>query len=81
VGYDYRGGFTHRDRGALLAKRALERHRHDYRLGEGQSDQRRIVSGHFLQLSGHRNEDWYSLWLVTVVRLVGRQPQVLEESA
>ncbi|RMV79555.1 Type IV secretion protein Rh [Pseudomonas caricapapayae] len=79
--YDYPGGFTQRDRGAHLAKRALERHRHDYQLGEGQSDQPRIVSGHFLQLSGHPNEDWNALWLVTEVLHEGRQPQVLEESA
>ncbi|MCF5825309.1 type VI secretion system tip protein TssI/VgrG [Pseudomonas syringae] len=79
--YDYPGGFTHRDRGAHLAKRALERRRHDYRLGEGQSDQPLLVSGHFLQLSEHPNQGWNDLWLLTEVRHEGRQPQVLEESA
>ncbi|OUM08730.1 type IV secretion protein Rhs [Pseudomonas syringae] len=79
--YDYPGGFTHRDRGEHLAKRALERHRHDYRQGEGQSDQPRLASGHFLQLSEHPNQSWNELWLLTDVRHKGRQPQVLEESA
>ncbi|UFI45724.1 type VI secretion system Vgr family protein [Pseudomonas savastanoi] len=79
--YDYPGGFTHRDQGLQRANRALERHRHDYRLGEGQSDQPRLVSGHFLPLDGHPNEDWNDRWLLTEVRHEGRQPQVLEESA
>ncbi|EGH25143.1 Rhs element Vgr protein, partial [Pseudomonas amygdali pv. mori str. 301020] len=55
--------------------------RHDYRLGEGQSDQPRLVSGHFLPLDGHPNEDWNDLWLLTEVRHEGHQPQVFEESA
>ncbi|KPY09455.1 Type IV secretion protein Rh [Pseudomonas coronafaciens pv. oryzae] len=79
--YDYPGGFTHRDRGSHLATRALERHRHDYRLGDGQSDQPLLVSGHFLQLSEHPNEDWNDLWLLNEVRHEGRQLQALEESA
>ncbi|AHG40723.1 type IV secretion protein Rhs [Pseudomonas syringae CC1557] len=79
--YDYPSGFSHRDRGAHLAIRALERHRHDYRLGEGHSNQPRLVSGHFLQLSEHPNQDWNDLWLLTEVRHEGRQPQVLEESS
>ncbi|WP_268810785.1 contractile injection system protein, VgrG/Pvc8 family, partial [Pseudomonas amygdali] len=79
--YDYPGGFTHRDQGLQRANRALERHRHDYRLGEGQSDQPRLVSGHFLPLDGHPNKEWNALWLLTEVRHEGRQPQVLEESA
>ncbi|KWT02129.1 MULTISPECIES: type VI secretion system Vgr family protein [Pseudomonas syringae group] len=78
--YDYPGRFTHRDRGTHLAQRALERHRHDYLLGEGHSNQPRLVSGHFLTLSEHPNDDWNELWLLTEVRHEGRQPQVLEES-
>ncbi|SHM99804.1 type VI secretion system secreted protein VgrG [Pseudomonas asturiensis] len=79
--YDYPGLFSHRDRGAHLASRALERHRHDYRLAEGQSDQPRLLSGHFLPLSEHPNGAWNVLWLLTDVRHEGRQPQVLEEAA
>lgn len=79
--YEYPCGFNHRDRGAHLANRALERHRRDYRLGEGQSDQSALVSGHFLPLREHPNEEWNDLWLLTEVRHEGRQPQGLEESA
>ncbi|GAB7532889.1 type VI secretion system tip protein TssI/VgrG [Pseudomonas sp. 3A(2025)] len=79
--YDYPGRFIHRDRGQVLAQRALERHRHDYRLAEGHSDQPRLVSGHFLPLTEHTRQDWNQLWLLTEVHHEGRQPQVLEESA
>ncbi|RMS09138.1 Type IV secretion protein Rh [Pseudomonas coronafaciens pv. coronafaciens] len=79
--YDYPAGFAHRDRGEQLARRALERHRHDYRQGEGQSDQPRLVSGHFVQLSEHPDQAWNDLWLLTDVRHEGSQPQVLEEHA
>ncbi|MCF5198996.1 type VI secretion system tip protein VgrG [Pseudomonas syringae] len=79
--YEYPGGFTHRGRGAHLASRTLERHRQDYRLGDGQSDQPTLVSGHFLPLREHPNEEWNDLWLLTEVRHEGRQPQGLEESA
>ncbi|GFM84641.1 type IV secretion protein Rhs [Pseudomonas cichorii] len=79
--YDYPGRFTNRERGNLLARRALERHRHDYRLAEGHSDQPRLVSGHFLELASHPQKSWNQLWLLTEVRHEGRQPQVLEESA
>ena len=37
--YDYPGRFTERARGKHLSQRALERHRHDYELAEGESDQ------------------------------------------
>jgi type VI secretion system secreted protein VgrG len=46
--YDYPGRFIDRERGKHLAKRALERHRSDYQLAEGNSDQPLLVSGHFL---------------------------------
>jgi type VI secretion system secreted protein VgrG len=46
--YDYPGRFIDRERGKHLAKRALERHRSDYQLAEGKSDQPLLVSGHFL---------------------------------
>ncbi|MBX8477916.1 type VI secretion system tip protein VgrG, partial [Pseudomonas cichorii] len=79
--YDYPGRFTDRERGSLLTRRALERHRHDYRLAEGQSDQPALLSGHFLDLTGHPQTSWNQLWLLTEVRHEGRQPQVLEEAA
>jgi len=78
--YDYPGRFTERTRGKHLSQRALERHRHDYELAEGESDQPRLASGHFLPLSEHPRSDWNQLWLLTEVLHEAKQPQVLEES-
>lgn len=78
--YDYPGRFVDRDRGKHLANRALERHRTDYRLAEGNSDQPILVSGHFLALTDHANPTWNDLWLLTEIFHEGKQPQVLEES-
>jgi len=78
--YDYPGRFTERARGKHLSQRALERHRHDYELAEGESDQPRLASGHFLPLGEHPRNDWNQLWLLTEVLHEGKQPQVLEES-
>ncbi len=78
--YDYPGHFTERARGKHLSQRALERHRHDYELAEGESDQPRLASGHFLPLGEHPRTDWNQLWLLTEVLHEGKQPQVLEES-
>ncbi|AJO75961.1 MULTISPECIES: type VI secretion system tip protein TssI/VgrG [Pseudomonas] len=78
--YDYPGRFVDRERGKHLAKRALERHRSDYQLAEGKSDQPLLVSGHFLALTQHPKAKWNDLWLLTEVIHEGKQPQVLEES-
>ncbi|MHB0806727.1 type VI secretion system Vgr family protein [Stutzerimonas nitrititolerans] len=78
--YDYPGRFTDRGRGKHLAQRALERHRHDFQLAEGESDQPTLCSGHFLELVEHPRSDWNQLWLLTEIRHQGKQPQVLEES-
>ncbi|QTF56830.1 type VI secretion system tip protein VgrG [Stutzerimonas frequens] len=78
--YDYPGRFTERTRGKHLSQRALERHRHDYELAEGESDQPQLASGHFLPLTEHPRSDWNQLWLLTEVLHEGKQPQVLEES-
>ena len=78
--YDYPGRFTERARGKHLSQRALERHRHDYELAEGESDQPQLASGHFLSLTEHPRSDWNQLWLLTEVLHEGKQPQVLEES-
>ena len=78
--YDYPGRFVDRERGKHLSRRALERHRHDFELAEGESDQSLLVSGHFLPLSDHPRGDWNQLWLLTEVFHEGKQPQVLEES-
>jgi type VI secretion system secreted protein VgrG len=78
--YDYPGRFVHRERGKHLAKRALERHRSDFQLVEGKSDQPLLVSGHFLALTQHPKAKWNDLWLLTEIVHEGKQPQVLEES-
>ncbi|MGB4074349.1 type VI secretion system tip protein TssI/VgrG [Pseudomonas sp.] len=78
--YDYPGSFVERERGKHLAKRNLERHRSDYELASGESDQPLLVSGHFLSLSEHPRDDWNQLWLLTEISHEGKQPQVLEES-
>jgi len=77
--YDYPGRFVDRERGKHLSRRALERHRHDFELAEGDSDQPLLVSGHFLSLSDHPRGDWNQLWLLTEIHHEGKQPQVLEE--
>jgi len=78
--YDYPGRFIDRKRGKQLAQRSLERHRSDYRLAEGESDQPLLISGHFLALTNHSRKDWNDLWLLTEIQHEGKQPQVLEES-
>ncbi|VVP22742.1 Actin cross-linking toxin VgrG1 [Pseudomonas fluorescens] len=78
--YDYPGEFRDDARARLLGKRALERHRSDYQVAEGKSDQPALVSGHFLPLTAHPRQAWNDLWLLTTVTHEGRQPQVLEES-
>ncbi|MDG9779896.1 type VI secretion system tip protein VgrG [Metapseudomonas otitidis] len=79
--YDYPGRFTERDRGRRLARQAQERHRRDYRLADGDSDEPRLVSGHLLNLSDHPKQEWNDLWLITALHHEGKQPQVLEEFA
>ncbi|SCZ30024.1 MULTISPECIES: type VI secretion system tip protein VgrG [Pseudomonas] len=79
--YRFPGQFTHRDRGRHLSQRALERHRADYRQAQGRSDQSLMRSGSFVDMSEHPRNDYNGLWLLTRVDHVGRQPQVLEESA
>uniref|UniRef100_UPI002620EEC7 type VI secretion system tip protein TssI/VgrG n=1 Tax=Pseudomonas sp. TaxID=306 RepID=UPI002620EEC7 len=78
--YDYPGRYTDRTRGKHLSQRHLERHRADYRLAEARSDQPKLLSGHFLELSDHPRQDCNGLWLLHEVIHQGKQPQVLEES-
>lgn len=78
--YDYPGRFTDRTRGTVLSRRALERHRADYRQAWGRGDQSALVSGHLLTLCGHPRNECNALWLLTQVVHEGKQPQVLEES-
>lgn len=75
--YHYPGRFVDRQRGDRFAQRALQRHRSDYRLAEGRSDQPQLASGHLLPLVDHSVQEWNVLWLLTEVRHEGRQPQAL----
>lgn len=79
--YRYPAGFTHREHGRLLARRALEQQRSDATLAMGDSDVTGLCSGHFLPLVEHEIGDWNDLWLLTRIRHEARVPQVLEESA
>ncbi|MCQ4313554.1 type VI secretion system tip protein VgrG [Pseudomonas stutzeri] len=78
--YDYPGRFVERTRGKHLSQRALERHRSDYELAEGTSDQPLLVTGHYLDLADHPRSAWNQLWLLNEIIHEGKQPQVLEES-
>lgn len=66
--------------GKQLARQALERHRVDYQLAEGESDQPTLRSGHFFGLREHPHETYNDLWLLLSVTHSGKQPSVLEES-
>ena len=67
-------------RGRQLAQQALERHRADYQLAEGKSDQPTLRSGHLFTLSEHPRKACNDLWLLLSVYHEGKQPQALEES-
>lgn len=79
--YDYPGRFTERQRGERLAARALERHRSDYQVAQGQSDQALLVCGHAFALRLHSVQAWNTSWLLTEVQHEGKQPQVLKAYA
>ena len=68
------------NRGRQLAQQALERHRTDYQLAEGKSDQPTMRSGHLFTLSEHPRKACNDLWLLLSVYHEGKQPQALEES-
>lgn len=78
--YRYPLFFESEKRGKQLARLALERHRTDYQLAEGESDQSTLRSGHFFSLTQHPRETYNDPWLLLSVTHAGKQPQVLEES-
>lgn len=78
--YRYPEPFENEGHGSLLARQALERHRVDYQLSEGESDQPVLRSGHFFDLTGHPRKKCNGLWLLIGVHHTGKQPQALEES-
>jgi type VI secretion system secreted protein VgrG len=78
--YSYQERYSDRERGSRLAGRALERHRHDYRLAEGHSDQPSLASGHLMRLTDHPNPECADQWLLVEIEHEGKQPQVLNAS-
>jgi len=78
--YRYPLFFENEKHGKQLARQALERHRADYQLAEGKSDQPCLRSGHFFSLTQHPRATYNDLWLLLSVTHTGKQPQVLEES-
>lgn len=79
---DYRYPVPHENEklGKQIARQALERHRTDYQLAEGKSDQPMLRSGHFFNLTQHPRAQCNELWLLRSVNHVGKQPQALEEA-
>lgn len=78
--YRYPVPMTSLEHGKVLSRRALERHRADYQLAEGHSDQPTLRSGHFFDLTDHPRKTCNDLWLLLSVHHSGKQPQALEES-
>lgn len=66
--------------GKQLVRQALERHRRDYELAEGTSNQPTLRSGHLFDLTEHRRKAYNDLWLLLSVTHHGKQPQSLEEA-
>ncbi|WP_339474569.1 type VI secretion system Vgr family protein [Pseudomonas sp. RL_5y_Pfl2_69] len=79
---DYRYPIPHENEklGKQRARQALERHRTDYQLAEGKSDQPTLRSGHFFDLTEHPRKACNDLWLLLSVTHTGKQPQALEEA-
>ena len=67
-------------RGKQLVQQALERHRTDYAVAKGQSDQPMLRCGHFFGITEHPCKKYNDLWLLLSVTHVGKQPQSLEEA-
>jgi type VI secretion system secreted protein VgrG len=78
--YRYPLLMDNREHGKVLAKQALERHRGDYRLAEGKSDQPILRSGYFFKLTEHPRQKCNDFWLLLSVTHTGKQPQSLEET-
>ncbi|MBV6826030.1 type VI secretion system tip protein TssI/VgrG [Pseudomonas sp. PD9R] len=66
--------------GKVLARQALERHRCDYDLVKGRSDQPTLRSGHLFNLTEHPRKKCNDRWLLLSVSHTGKQPQCLEET-
>ena len=77
--YVYPGRFMEDELSNKFAIRDLQRHRTDFQLADGKSDQPVLRSGTLIQLEEHPQLDWNTPWVLIWVLHEGRQPQVLEE--
>lgn len=66
--------------GKQLARQALERHRRDYQLVQGNGDQPTLRSGYLFDLIEHPRAACNDQWLLISVHHEGKQPQSLEEA-
>lgn len=65
--------------GKQLVRQALERHRSDYQLVEGESNQPTLRSGYLFDLTEHPRKACNDMWLLISLNHTGKQPQSLEE--
>lgn len=77
--YRYPLLMTSEKHGKQRVRQALERHRRDYQLIEGKSNQSTLRSGYLFNLTEHPRQDCNDLWLLVSLLHEGKQPQTLEE--
>jgi len=78
--YVYPGRFLEDELSNKFAIRDLQRHRTDFQLADGKSDQPVLRSGTLIRLEEHPQLEWNNPWVLIWVLHEGRQPQVLEET-
>lgn len=66
--------------GKQLVRQALERHRSDYQLVEGASNQPTLRSGYLFDLTEHPHTTCNGMWLLVSLHHEGKEPQSLEEA-
>lgn len=66
--------------GKQLVRQALERHRSDYQLAEGKSNQPTLRSGYLFDLTEHPRTTCNGMWLLVSLHHEGKEPQSLEEA-
>ncbi|MHC8302656.1 type VI secretion system Vgr family protein [Pseudomonas sp. ZS1P83] len=66
--------------GKQLVRQALERHRSDYQLVDGASNQPTLRSGYLFDLTEHPRKNCNGMWLLVSLHHEGKEPQSLEEA-
>lgn len=79
--YDYPGGFADNGLGRQLTESRLHSEQSNACVISGRSDSQRLQNGMRFTLGKHPRKDFNAEYLLTRVRLLGRQPQSLEEGA